>query len=544
MKSTMLSLFLSRGRRRKLAKNGKRKSANRELQFDKLENREMFSVSSLWFSGDTLVVKTDDLSTNVQVSQTGSTIRVSEVGTSRFWDYQSSRVARVEFQGGRGHDRFVNFVRDLPVRAFGGDGNDYLEGYEGADTLVGGDGNDTLVGYGGNDSMWGGSGDDVLRGMSGNDDLMGESGNDRLEGAAGNDRQWGGSGHDVLLGGDGNDQLIGDAGDDRLNGQAGVDKLWGGSGNDVLISIDAAFNEYVDSGSGADVMWVDRVGSSRDSVYASSSSDMVQEVASFRNGADRTLNGDRIADPTVKSGQTYRSFANVPLFGKDGPQMNDVVQGGLGDCYALAGFGAIARDNPHAIRQNVVDFDDGTYGVRLGNSFYRVDNDLPVNSSTSAQPAYAGLGPQNSMWVAVLEKAFAHYRRGQNSYASIEGGWAVEINRAFRSPSAGEKSIRSYGNATALANDIAARAAGNQAVTIGFTGNGKKAVAGGAPLIMDHQYTVASIVRNSAGVITRIILRNPWGTDGAGNDGANDGLVSVTPAQLYAQSGAVNWGRV
>ena len=63
---------------------------------------------------------------------------------------------------------------------------------------------------------------------------------------------------------------------------------------------------------------------------------------------------------------------------------------------------------------------------------YRVDNDLAVTGS-STTPAYAKLGAQNSMWVAVIEKAFAHYRTGSNNFASIEGGWSVEINRAFRS---------------------------------------------------------------------------------------------------------------
>jgi hypothetical protein len=332
---------------------------------------------------------------------------------------------------------------------------------------------------------------------------------------------------------------MGDSGHDNLNGQSGIDKHWGGTGNDVMISIDAAFGEYVEGGSGTDTLWIDRVGSARDSIVGLTSEDRLQEVSSFANGADRTLNGDRIADPAVKTGQTYRAFTNNPLFSTAGPRMEDIRQGGLGDCYAMAGLSAIARDSPQAIRHDVVDFGDGTYGVRLGNSFYRVDNDLPVNIGGTT-PAYAGLGLQGSLWVALVEKAFAHYRRGANSYASIEFGWSVEINRAFRSTSAGEKSIQSYGNATALANDIATRAGSGQAVTIGFTSGG------GAPLVMSHQYTVASVQRNSSGTVISITLRNPWGVDGGGSadSNPNDGLVTVTPAQLYAQSGAVNWGRV
>jgi hypothetical protein len=508
MKTTLSNTVrkLSRGRksRRKPATPPGRRQRSR--QFEGLEKREMFSVSNLWFNGNMLVVKADNASTSVAVSQVGSNIRVSEVGTTRTWDYLSSIVGSVEFQGGWGNDRFVNNVMYLPVRGFGGAGNDYLEGYHGADTFVGGDGDDTILGYGGNDGMWGGNG------------------------------------NDVILGGAGNDQLLGEAGNDRLNGQAGNDQHWAGDGNDVVVSIDSAFGDYVEGGAGADIVWIDRYGASRDNSAGNTVGDMVQEVAYFTNGADRTLDGDRIADPT-DSGSVAR-FDNVnnsnPLFSSSGPRMDDIKQGSVNDCYVLAGLGAIARDNPHALRQNVVDFDDGTYGVRLGNNFYRVDNDLPVHAGTRT-PMNAQLGAQNSMWVAVVEKAFAHYRTGANTYASLNFGWSEEVNRAFRSLSVGWKEIRSYTSAAALANDVAARAGSYQAVTIGFVGS----LVGGVPLVPNHMYTVASVTRNSAGVVTAITLRNPWATDGANTgDGRNDGYVTLTPAQIFAQGGRVNWGRV
>lgn len=521
-------------------KSRKPEKRSRALLLDQLEERTMFAVANLWFSGSKLVVKTDNLSTSVAVSQNGTNIRISEVGTSRTWDYASSRVGTVEFQGGAGDDRFVNNVRSLPVIAFGGNGNDYLEGYDGNDQLYGDSGNDTLVGYGGNDRIWGGDGNDTIRGMAGDDQLNGGSGNDTIDGSTGNDILWGGIGNDVLLGGDGNDQLIGGDGNDQLNGQAGIDKLWGEGGSDVLISIDTAFGEYVDGGTGSDTLWIDQVGSSGDNLIGVTSEDMVQRVGSFRNGADRTLNGDRIVDPIQLSGHTYNRFSNNPLFSSAGPKMSDVDQGALGDCYALAGLGAIALDSPNAIRQNVVDFNDGTYGVRLGDSFYRVDDDLPVVTRGDTTPAYAQLGAENSMWVSLVEKAFAHHRRGDNRYASIEGGWAVEMNQAFRSSTAGQKEIRSYSNATALANDIYSRYQSYQAVTIGFVGN----LVGSVPLIANHMYTIAGFDRNSSGVVTRIKLMNPHANDSNPNDGNNQQFVWVTPAQAFAQTGRVNWGRV
>ena len=485
----------------------RRSKSRRTPAFDNLESRQVLSVSSLWFSGTTLVVKTDNVATSVDVHQAGSNIQIEEVGSGKTWSYASSSVGTVEFQGGAGNDRFVDYIYNLPVRAFGFGGNDYLEGWNAADCFDGGDGNDQLVGYGGNDYMWGGPGNDVLLGM------------------------------------DGNDQLVGGDGDDHLNGGAGSDSMWGQNGNDVLIALDNALNDYVEGDDGRDIMWVDKdsIEQISDYVVGVTSSDKVQYVTRFANGADRTLNGDRIADPTVKPGHTYKMLSGNPLFSSAGPQASDIRQGALGDCWLVAGLGAIANDDAFALRQNVVDFDDGTYGVRLGNNFYRVDNDLPVDSASSTHPVYADLGAQNSMWPAIVEKAYAFYRTGANSYASIESGWGVEVNRAFGATSSGIQSFQSYANATALANEIFNHWNSYDAVTVGIG-----TVVAGAPLVGGHAYTVMGIALNSSGVVTGIQLRNPWGWDGAGNDGnLYDALVWVTPGQLYGSTGGhVDWGHV
>ena len=548
-------------------KQAGRKSKNRprrkgrSLQIEGLEKRDLFSVSSLWFDGKTLIVQADDNATSVSVSQTGSKISVKEVGTDRVWDYQDANVDKVQFQGGDGNDRFVNYVANMPVRAFGGDGNDYLEGYNGADELIGGGDHDTLVGFGGNDYLWGGDGEDVLRGGAGVDRLQGGAHDDYLDGGADKDYLWGEHGNDTLLGGTGDDELMGGDHSDRLNGQAGKDKLWGDAGNDVLISLDAAFADYLDGGANADTFWVDQAPSTKlpsilgsgvsipgvtDSLGKIESSDVVQKVVSFSNGADRTLDGDSNIQDPKDSGKT-RSYRNEvkagntegirPLFGSNGPVMEDIEQRDLADCYLLGGLGAIARDNPNVVRQNVVDFDDGTYGVRLGNSFYRVDGDLPVKDGNGAADKdnvrYAGLGTNSSMWVAIVEKAFAHYLKGDNKYSSLEWNSVLKVSQAFRSNAMGTKAFDSYGDASAMANDIAARSAGRQSVTVSISGN-KKVTTG--KLVTGHVYIVASVKKNSAGTVTSITLRNPWG--------GTDALVTVSASTLYKHAGSVNWGRV
>ena len=60
--------------------------------------------------------------------------------------------------------------------------------------------------------------------------------------------------------------------------------------------------------------------------------------------------------------------------------------------------------------------------------------------------------------------------------------------------------------------------------------------------------TVYSVSWDASGNVNSITLRNPWGidTDSASGplDGSNDGFVTVTPAQLYALQGRVDYGRV
>lgn len=450
------------------------------LGMEALERRDVPALASAALAGTNLLITADAADTNANVRLTGATVTVQDVAKNKTFTFNAAAVKSVEFRGGAGNDVFADQLAAIPLKAVGGAGNDTLTGNTGADWLDGGAGND------------------------------------------------------VLVGGDGNDWLSGGAGTDRLDG---------GTGDDILIALDNAGGDTILPGAGRDAVWVDAVRTgavvAQDAITGAAAEDKIQLVDKFANGADRTLDADRVADPATK-GQAYKTIAGNPLFGAAGPAASDIRQGALGDCWLLSGLGAVAQDNATAIRQNIVDFGDGTYGVHYGANFYRVDNDLPVVSPASSTPAYAGLGAGNSMWVAVAEKAFAYYRSGANSYASIEGGWGIEVNRAFNATGTGSKMFTQYANAAALATELATRVANKESVTIGFL-----TVGSGVPVIGYHMYMVAGVTKNAAGVVTSITVRNPWGVDGAGKDAnPNDGLVTLTPAQVFSCTGAVNWGKV
>lgn len=340
----------------------------------------------------------------------------------------------------------------------------------------------------------------------------------------------GGAGNDRITSGTGNDTIYGGNGDDHLYGGSGADQFEGGSGSDTLVSIDAAATDTLFGGANSDSFWTDDSDTISDAT-ASESATNVHRVRSFANGADRTLDGDRIADPT--DGTEYKNFADRPLFAAAGPTANDIDQGSLGDCWLLASMGAMAQANPNAVRQTVVDLGDGTYAVRLGgSSYYRVDADLPTRIATSWTPVYGGLGVDNSLWAAVVEKAFADYRTGANTYASLASGPGTEGLRGVNGQSVDWKAYDEYGSAQGLVNDIASKFDSGRAVVcvIGTVG-------GGAPLIGNHAYTVVGVNRNAAGTVVSVILRNPHGPAGPAS-------VTVTRAQLYACVGDVSWGSV
>jgi hypothetical protein len=131
-------------------------------------------------------------------------------------------------------------------------------------------------------------------------------------------------------------------------------------------------------------------------------------------------------------GVPLTSFAGRPLFAKDGPSKDDVFEGTVGDCYFMATLAALADTNPDFIRRTVTDLNDGTYDVRFfqpngAQTYVRVTPELWVDEH--GHPKYARFGRQGSLWVPILEKAFAVCRRNPAGYESIAGGGGRELNR-------------------------------------------------------------------------------------------------------------------
>ena len=334
-----------------------------------------------------------------------------------------------------------------------------------------------------------------------------------------------------LYGAAGNDSITGGSGNDRIFAGAGANVINGGAGDDTIVTLGST-SDVVTGGLGNDSFWMDNNSSETitDLSTAENAAKHVHKISSFLGGVSTALNGQTFAEPaTTDKTMTYKNFSNLSLFNAAGPSEDDIVQGYVGDCWYLSSLSSVAKTNADRIRQSVVDLGDGTYAVQFTkngqNVFARVDGNLPTWYNQAAYANVVNGKGQSSLWVAIMEKAMTEFMGSTASYNNIDGGW---MSTAYDSMGLSNTDLNAQ-NATDLVNQLAAATAANKAVTLGI-GN----VPAGAPLIGGHAYTVDHATKDAKGNVTSVTLRNPWGIDGAGNDGANDGYVTVTPAQLYA----------
>jgi len=481
-------------------------------QLTQLENREVPAIASTRLFGGVVTVASDNSPSTVLVYQNTSNVTVRDMITNRAWTFASSNVARIDVYGSAG-----------------------------ADTLTSrGPANGDLVrffGLGGADTLTGGNGREVLTGNTGADILKGGGGNDTLNGGIGND---------VLVGGDGDDTLNGGDGDNRLIGGAGTDHLNGGAGRDTIIAIDGGTTDIIAQGEGSDFIWRDLIGGAPDAADTQVG-DFFNDVDAFDNaGADSTLNGDTIPLPTPLPGDVFERFTDRPLFGNNGPNVFDIQQGALGDCYFLSGLGSAAMVNPDAILSRVVDFGDGTYGVSLGDKFYRVDNRLVVARYGDQQLNYVSFGDNGSIWPSVMEKAFTYFRQGDGNYDSIQGGFCFDVfNTVFKATDAQQVwfNMAPGDSSKAQLTSVVREMMDNGfAPTLGI-----QATVPGLPLVTLHQYIVLDYTLDAFGELQTLTLYNPWGIDGVPPFSGNpdDGIVTITGDELaFGVAGSLEFAHV
>jgi hypothetical protein len=337
--------------------------------------------------------------------------------------------------------------------------------------------------------------------------------------------------------------VYGGSGDDSIfeNG-IGSMTVSGGDGDDLIIAVGGG-SDTVYGGAGFDSFWVDSSDTVSDASSAETTAKSVHSITEFYQpyttnpGSSQYVSlevgGQDLIDPTPTGyAAGWANFADTPIFA-DGPQYDDIVQGYIGDCYYIASLASLADTDPVIIEQMVTPLGDGTYAVRFNRSgrevYLRVDADLPVNSSGNL--IYARSGPDGELWVPIVEKAYCYFRYGQNSYASISGGWMSTVYREITGGYT-NTTYTSTITTSSLYNHIANQLAQGHAVTLGSYHNAS------SPVVAGHAYMVkAAHVSGSQQYVT---VYNPWGYDAyTWDSNFYDGLLTLSIQQIQANFSAV-----
>jgi Calpain family cysteine protease len=236
---------------------------------------------------------------------------------------------------------------------------------------------------------------------------------------------------------------------------------------------------------------------------------------------------------------TYKGFSwdwrspGGTLWGPSGgpDPLTDINQGADGDCWYLAGLGAVALTNPDLLRRNIRQNPNGTFTV----TFYRdgrpvditVTNDFAYGSKPGWYAwGYAHEGSDSAEWAMIYEKAYAEFRGG---YPQIDGGFG-DTSLADLS---GRKASRGSPGDYSLA-DVKGRLDQGYAITAGTNRNDSPwwdfwdhpDRIDNKQLVTSHEYYVKSV--DLSGHPPTITVVNPWGSGGGAPQ-----LVTLTESEFH-----------
>jgi VCBS repeat-containing protein len=126
-------------------------------------------------------------------------------------------------------------VAPPPVEFDTGDGDDVIEGTNGADVIFAGEGNNVIHSGGGRDEIYAGSGNDVIDAGDGLNYVQAGDGNNVIRSGKGSDSVTSGAGNDVINLGDGDNNVNAGTGDDIVIGGDGWDTYEFNAGEHLTI---------------------------------------------------------------------------------------------------------------------------------------------------------------------------------------------------------------------------------------------------------------------------------------------------------------------
>lgn len=126
----------------------------------------------------------------------------------------------------------------------------------------------------------------------------------------------------------------------------------------------------------------------------------------------------------------------MPLFPHE-PNLNDIKQGYLGNCFMLGSVQAVVKENPQAIRDMFYDLGNGEVLVRLYASYGMVRNENGQDSHYTRMDATDNLGSEIR---PVYIKVKKHYETGENG--SCDCLWMQLLEKAYAAAGFNKQAIK------------------------------------------------------------------------------------------------------
>jgi len=233
-------------------------------------------------------------------------------------------------------------------------------------------------------------------------------------------------------------------------------------------------------------------------------------------------------------------FTDKNLYGPNSPSANDIRQTAFGDCYFVATLGAVAQENPKAIRDAIYyDPNSTQFRVRLYDLkgvvkyIWVTQAELQDNVKRQGGSYVDDTGIYERTWPAVMETAYAKMfdtnpadGLGEGYQKIIHGGWPSDAMMAITGNAGTQMKYVYYyvlgqsGSVFLLGSRVALSLQQHKDVTLWSVP--EKAGSAKDGLVNNHVYTVMSATQN--GMDWNITVRNPWGTNigvGEGHDTAS-----------------------
>jgi len=231
----------------------------------------------------------------------------------------------------------------------------------------------------------------------------------------------------------------------------------------------------------------------------------------------------------------------ISIYGKEGVKgidQSDIVQGNLNDCFFLSALIGLAHLRPEEIPKMIKSNHDG--------SFFTVKFPGAKESVTVSRPTKEEMGKyvnksqnDDSIWAAVLEKAFAQYQNKgdlfgnywhDNHYDAIDSGGLQSTGISALTGHSTDTDVLSLTSNSTIREKVQDNLKNKRTITLSSFADGDKS----KNIAPNHVYTVLAYNKEK----DTFIIRNPWGAGGEPsgglkyNDNKRDGVFEVTMDEL------------